>query len=219
MNLAPLLYDVFARQRGLPRPRNEPGYLPPGEHTSYPASQYFRLPPEDALEQVAEGLRVLLEPRSLTESLPRGRAGVAVLDQREVDFFLRDLPDGDIGKATRWWEFLPLDDETFALFPNDADQTVGFEVLLPVRVRPATYQFRRLSTGLAVDTEGRFQQGPTAVDVELCQINGDRSDEELPYEGRCEGEECAAGCTDHAVVHASDGTYRLVGCDCPEDEG
>jgi hypothetical protein len=70
MSLAPLLYDVFARRRGLPRPRNEPGDLAPGEHATYPASQYFRLPSEDALEQVAQGLRVLLEPRSLTESLP-----------------------------------------------------------------------------------------------------------------------------------------------------
>jgi hypothetical protein len=219
MNLAPSLYDVFARRRGLPRPRNEPGYLAPGEHATYPARRFFQLPPEDELEQVAEGLRYLLEPRSLTESLPRGRAGVAVLDRREVEFFLHDLPEGDIGKATRWWEFLPLDDETFALFPNDPEQTARVEVLLPVRVRPTTYQFRRLSMGLTVDTEGRFQQGPTAVDVDLCQINGDRSDEELPYEGRCEGEECAAGCTDRVVVHAADGTYRLVGCNCPEEEG
>jgi hypothetical protein len=67
--------------------------------------------------------------------------------------------------------------------------------------------------------EGRFEQGSATLDVALCHSEYELNDEELPYEGRCDGEECAAGCTDRVVVYAADGTYRLVGCDCPEEEG
>jgi hypothetical protein len=219
VNLTPLLYNMFARVNELPALRTEPVYYNVDDRAMHLAKERFRLPPDDQLEQLALGFGVFLEPRSLAESLPAGRAGVAVLDATAVEAFLGHFPAGELGTDGWWWEFLPLEDGTYILVPNDALSSVDFQVLLPVRMRPATYQLRRFTAGIVVDSTGELGSGPVGVDVELCQINAQKQDEELPYQGTCEGEECAAGCTDVVVASALDGSYRLIGCNCTPDEG
>jgi hypothetical protein len=212
-----LLYNIFAARHGYPALHNEPVYREIGEHATHLPADYFHLPSADELGSLAEGVSSLLEPRRFTESLPQGRAGVAVLDEDEVAHFLRNTPQGDVGNIAKWWEFLPLEDKTYALFPNDAFQVIRFEILLPVRVRSASYQLRRFNIGLTVDPKGRVEQGAATLDTDLCQSTGTTVDE-LPYEGTCEGEECGTGCTDVVHACAEDGTYYLAGCECPVED-
>ncbi len=217
MNLAPLLYNSFAARNGYPGLHNEPVYRDVEKRATYLAAELFHLPSADELYRLAEGVSFLLQPRRFAESLPAGRAGVAVLDESEVAYLLRNTPEGDIGNTAKWWEFLPLEDKTFALFPNDAIRRISFEILLPVRMRPTSYQLRRLSIGLTVDRDGGTEQGATSLDTNLCQYTA-KTIEELPYEGTCEGEACGAGCTTVAHVRAEDGTYYVAGCECPADD-
>ena len=214
MNLAPLLYNIFSARHGYPALHNELVY------------REVNLPSADELERVAESLSFLLEPSRFAESLPQGRAGVAVLDEQEVAYFLRNMPQGDTANIAKWWEFLLLEDKTYALFPNDTFQLISFQILLPVRVRPTSYQLRRLSMGLTVDREGDIQQGATTLDTDLCQYTATALQQYaavtiggLPYEGTCEGEECGTGCTDIVHARAEDGTYYVAGCECPADDG
>nr|QEO74164.1 hypothetical protein [uncultured bacterium] len=213
-NIALTMFDLLGGEGGFPRFVESPTFLD-RRGGEWKLRDRWNVASEGELYEAALGVRDLLTPAPLAETLESGRIGLATLTTDEAGAILEAAEDlRETGELDEWWELAPLSDGGFLFLPNDSEAIPTLQLLSAARRGRWAFQLLRVVTGWALSEGGDPMRETARVSTGPCETLLKRKDPEAPYAGSCRSAGCPHDCTPLVRFQTSTGSYVLTGCAC-----